>query len=65
MAVDTAARLLGSSSVREGALIGRLRRDVDTARQHVMFSASHTGPLGRQMAGLTTVHAPYLPPVGL
>jgi indole-3-acetate monooxygenase len=63
-AVDTAARLLGSAAVREGAPIDRLRRDIDTVRQHVLFSASLAAPLGRQLAGILTIRPPYLPPLG-
>jgi alkylation response protein AidB-like acyl-CoA dehydrogenase len=63
-AVDTAARLLGSAAVREGAPIERLRRDIDTVRQHVLFSASLAAPLSRQLAGLLTIRPPYLPPLG-
>jgi alkylation response protein AidB-like acyl-CoA dehydrogenase len=63
-AVDTATRLLGSAAVREGAPIERLRRDIDTVRQHVLFSASLAAPLGRQLAGIPTFQPPYLPPIG-
>jgi alkylation response protein AidB-like acyl-CoA dehydrogenase len=62
-AVDSAARIIGSASIREGAPLERMRRDMDTARQHVMFSRTHAAPLGRQLAGLPTVHAPYLGPL--
>ena len=64
-AVDTAARIIGTASVREHSAMDRLRRDVDTARQHVMFTRSLNAPLGRQRAGIDTVQFPYLPPLGL
>jgi large subunit ribosomal protein L36 len=54
VAVDTAARLLGSAAVREEAPIERLRLDLDTVRQYMLFSASLSTPVGRQPGVLTT-----------
>jgi alkylation response protein AidB-like acyl-CoA dehydrogenase len=61
-AVDVAVRLLGSASVREGGPLERLRRDVDTAGAHVMFSPRVMVGLSRELAGLPTTAFPYLPP---
>ncbi len=63
-AVDTAARVVGTASIREGAPLDRLRRDIDTARQHVMFAPANEAPLARQVAGVFTVAPPFLPPPG-
>jgi alkylation response protein AidB-like acyl-CoA dehydrogenase len=61
-AIDVAARLSGSRSVREGSRLDRLGRDVQTMRQHVMFSPALAAQLGRQLAGLPTVAFPFLLP---
>jgi alkylation response protein AidB-like acyl-CoA dehydrogenase len=61
-AVDVAVRLLGSAAVRDGGPIERLRRDVDTAGAHVMFSPRVMTGLGRELAGIPTTAFPYLPP---
>jgi alkylation response protein AidB-like acyl-CoA dehydrogenase len=61
-AVDTAVCLLGSASVREGAPLEKLRRDVDTASAHVMFSPRVVAGLSRELAGIPTSAFPYLPP---
>jgi alkylation response protein AidB-like acyl-CoA dehydrogenase len=61
-AVATAIRLLGSASVRDGAPLDRLRRDVDTAGSHIMFSPTVVAGLSRELAGIPTVAFPYLPP---
>ena len=61
-AIDTAARVLGTASIREGAPLERLRRDLDTARQHIIFAPAVEAPLGRQLAGVLTVAPPLLPP---
>ena len=61
-AVDTAVRLLGSAAVREGAPLEKLRRDVDTASAHVMFSPRVVAGLSRELAGIPTSAFPYLPP---
>jgi indole-3-acetate monooxygenase len=61
-AVDVAVRLLGSASVREGGPLERLRRDIDTAGAHVMFSPRVMVGLSRELAGIPTAAFPYLPP---
>jgi indole-3-acetate monooxygenase len=61
-AVDVAVRLLGSASVREGGPLERLRRDIDTAGAHVMFSPRIMVGLARELAGIPTTAFPYLPP---
>ena len=61
-AVDVAARIAGTRSVREGSLLDRLQRDINTMRQHVLFSPAIGAPLGRQLAGIDTVAFPFLLP---
>jgi hypothetical protein len=61
-AVDVACRLAGSSSVRENSRLDRLQRDINTMRQHIMFSPAVAAPLGRQLAGIDTVAWPFLLP---
>lgn len=60
-AVDVAVQLLGSAAVREGQPLERLRRDVDTASAHVMFSPRVVSGLARELAGIPTAAFPYLP----
>ena len=61
-AVDVAVRISGTSSVRESSRLDRLQRDVNTMRQHIMFSPAIGAPLGRQLAGIDTVAFPFLVP---
>jgi alkylation response protein AidB-like acyl-CoA dehydrogenase len=61
-AVDTAVTLLGSGAVRESSAVGRLRRDIDTAGAHVMFSHGVTTALAKEVAGIPSAAFPYLPP---
>ena len=61
-AVDVACRLSGSSSVRSGSVLDRLQRDINTMRQHVLFSPQVGAPLGRQLAGIETIAFPFLIP---
>jgi alkylation response protein AidB-like acyl-CoA dehydrogenase len=61
-AVDVAVRLLGSAAIRDGAPLEKLRRDVDTASAHVMFSPRIIAGLTRELAGIPTSAFPYLPP---
>jgi alkylation response protein AidB-like acyl-CoA dehydrogenase len=61
-AVDTAIRLVGSAAIREGAPLEKLRRDIDTASAHVMFSPRVVAGLTRELAGIPTSAFPYLPP---
>jgi alkylation response protein AidB-like acyl-CoA dehydrogenase len=61
-AVETACRLSGSRSARDGSRLDRLERDIHTMRHHVMFSPSIGALLGRQLAGLPTVAFPFLLP---
>jgi alkylation response protein AidB-like acyl-CoA dehydrogenase len=61
-AVDVACRLAGSSSVRDSSRLDRLQRDINTMRQHTIFSSALTAPLGRQLAGLATIAWPVLLP---
>jgi len=61
-AVDVACRLTGSSSVRTDSRLDRLQRDINTLRQHVLFSPAMAAPLGRQLAGIDTVAFPFLVP---
>jgi alkylation response protein AidB-like acyl-CoA dehydrogenase len=61
-AVDVACRLTGSSSVRDNSRLDRLQRDVNTMRQHTIFSSALTAPLGRQLAGIPTTAWPVLLP---
>ena len=48
--------------MREGGLLDRLQRDINTMRQHVLFSPAIGAPLGRQLAGIDTVAFPFLLP---
>ncbi len=59
-AVDVACGVAGSAAVRQGAPLEKARRDIDTMRKHVAFSAGVAQPLGRQMAGVATVAWPFL-----
>ena len=61
-AVDVACRLAGSRSVREHSRLDRLQRDVNTMRQHVMFSPAIAAAMSRQLAGVPTVAWPFLVP---
>ena len=61
-AVDVAVRISGTSSVRGDSRLDRLQRDVNTMRQHIMFSPAIGAPLGRQLAGIDTVAFPFLVP---
>lgn len=60
-AVATACALSGSASIRPGSLLDRQRRDVSTARTHVMFSPRIAAALARQAAGIETIAFPFLP----
>ena len=60
--VETVTSLMGSAAVREGSPIPRLRRDIDAAGSHVMFSPIVLTGLGREVAGIPTNAFPYLPP---
>lgn len=60
-AVETACRLAGSASIRDGGVLDRIRRDINTAGTHVMFSATIGAALARQVAGIDTVVFPFLP----
>jgi Acyl-CoA dehydrogenase, C-terminal domain len=60
-AVDTACALTGSESIRPDSTLDRMRRDLATARTHVMFSSRLAVALGRQLAGINTVAFPFLP----
>ena len=60
-AVDTACTLSGSASIRPDSSLDRMRRDLATARTHVMFSSGIAVALGRQLAGIDTVAFPFLP----
>jgi alkylation response protein AidB-like acyl-CoA dehydrogenase len=61
-AVDVAARLAGTSSVRDDSRLDRLHRDINTMRHHVLFSPAVAAPLGRQLAGIDTTAWPFLLP---
>ena len=50
-AVDTACTLTGSASIRPDSILDRMRRDLATARTHVMFSSRLAVALGCQLAG--------------
>jgi len=60
-AVDTSCALTGSASIRPDSILDRMRRDLATARTHVMFSSRLAVALGRQLAGSDTVAFPFLP----
>ena len=60
-AVDTACALTGSASIRPDSILDRMRRDLATARTHVMFSSRLAVALGRQLAGIDTIAFPFLP----
>ncbi len=60
-AVDTACTLTGSASIRPDSILDRMRRDLATARTHVMFSSRLAVALGCQLAGIDTVAFPFLP----
>jgi alkylation response protein AidB-like acyl-CoA dehydrogenase len=60
-AVNTACRWTGSAAIRSGALLDRQRRDIETARTHVMFSPRIAAGMARQLAGIDTVVFPFLP----
>jgi len=60
-AVNTSCALTGSASIRPDSILDRMRRDLATARTHVMFSSRLAVALGRQLAGSDTVAFPFLP----
>ncbi|MEY2570956.1 MAG: indole-3-acetate monooxygenase [Acidimicrobiaceae bacterium] len=59
-AVAAATSLMGSAAIREGSPLLRLRRDIDAAGSHVMFSPIVMTGLGRELAGIPTAAFPYL-----
>jgi len=60
-AVETAVTLVGTDAVRAGSPLLRLRRDVDAAGSHVMFSPMIVSNLSRELAGIPTAAYPFLP----
>jgi alkylation response protein AidB-like acyl-CoA dehydrogenase len=60
-AVETAVTLVGTDAVREGSPLLRLRRDIDAAGSHVMFSPMIVSGLSRELAGVPTAAYPFLP----
>jgi alkylation response protein AidB-like acyl-CoA dehydrogenase len=61
-AVETAVTLVGTDAVRDGSPLLRLRRDVDAAGSHVMFSPMVFSALGKELAGVPSAAFPFLPP---
>jgi alkylation response protein AidB-like acyl-CoA dehydrogenase len=61
VAVETSCRLSGSGAIRVGQPLDRIRRDLNTAGTHVMFSPPLTAAFARQLAGIDTVVFPFLP----
>jgi alkylation response protein AidB-like acyl-CoA dehydrogenase len=59
--VAAVTALMGSAATREGSPLGRLRRDLNAAGSHVMFSHGLQVGLGRELAGLPTAAFPFLP----
>jgi alkylation response protein AidB-like acyl-CoA dehydrogenase len=51
-AVEIAYRLLGAGAVQEADAVGRCFRDIQTARQHVMFSGELFAEYGRARFGV-------------
>lgn len=60
-AVHVAIALAGTAAVREGSALLRLRRDIDTAGSHIMFSPNLASGLARELAGIPTAAFPFLP----
>jgi alkylation response protein AidB-like acyl-CoA dehydrogenase len=60
-AVETAVTLVGTDAVREGSPLLRLRRDIDAAGSHVMFSPMIVSNLSKELAGIPTAAYPFLP----
>lgn len=61
-AVETAVTLVGTDAVRDGSPLLRLRRDIDAAGSHVMFSPMVFSALGKELAGVPSSAYPFLPP---
>jgi alkylation response protein AidB-like acyl-CoA dehydrogenase len=61
-AVEVSTTVIGTNAVREGSPMLRLRRDIDAAGSHIMFSPRIAAGLGREMAGIPGAAYPYLPP---
>ena len=59
-AVEVAVTLVGTDAVREGSPLLQLRRDVDAAGSHVMFSPMIASGLSRELAGIPTAAFPFL-----
>jgi indole-3-acetate monooxygenase len=59
-AVETAVSLIGTDAVREGSPLLKLRRDIDAAGSHVMFSPMIASGLSRELAGIPTAAFPFL-----
>ncbi len=59
-AVETAVSLIGTDAVREGSPLLKLRRDIDAAGSHVMFSPMIASGLSRELAGVPTEAFPFL-----
>ncbi|MGH9185153.1 MAG: hypothetical protein ACRD0U_04950, partial [Acidimicrobiales bacterium] len=63
VAVDVVAiahRLGGGAAAYNSSPLSRKLRDVQTARQHVLFSHGHRGPLGMLLAGLDATLPPCI-----
>jgi alkylation response protein AidB-like acyl-CoA dehydrogenase len=60
--VETAVTLVGTDAVRERSPLLRLRRDIDAAGSHVMFSPMVFSALGKELAGVPAAAYPFLPP---
>ncbi len=61
-AVNFAVQVIGTAAAREGAPVDRMRRDMQALSCHVLFAPANRAPMGRQAAGMDTVHWPFLPP---
>jgi hypothetical protein len=59
-ATSTAHALAGAAAVFDASPILRALLDIQTGRQHALFSHTHRAPLVAAVAGREVFHPPYL-----
>ena len=59
-ATSVAHNLAGAAAVYDGSRLQRALRDVQTARQHQLFSHQHRAPLAAAVAGRDVEYRPFL-----
>jgi hypothetical protein len=57
---STAHHLGGGAAAYRGSRLLRALSDVQTARQHLLFSHHHLSELGKLVAGMDATYPPYV-----